>query len=138
MQIKNRPYSSREPTAYRITVNTSSFQASNSSLKERNHKEYVPKYWKRFKMDQKHIVPSSEDRLSELRTKQIDRIIDMQKIRSLLYDKKRKVDDKYFEYDQKNPNQHSNVYQANFLARINEIAIERNIRPEDEGFDEFS
>lgn len=42
-------------------------------------------------MDRKKIVPSREDRLSRLTTKQIDRIIDMEKIRSLLYDKKRRV-----------------------------------------------
>lgn len=33
---------------------------------------------------------------------------------------------------------HANVYQANFLAKINQIAIKRNIRHEDlEGFDEL-
>lgn len=33
---------------------------------------------------------------------------------------------------------HANVYQANFLAKINQIAIKRNIRHEDlEGFDEI-
>jgi len=47
-------------------------------------------------MDQKKISESREDRLSQLTTTQIDRIIDMEKIRSLLYDKKRKIKDKYF------------------------------------------
>ena len=88
-------------------------------------------------MDQKHIVPSKQDRLSQLTTTQIDRIIDMEKIRSLLYDKKRKISDKYFEYDQSNTNVHSNVYQANFLARINEIALKRNIQYQSQGFDNF-
>ena len=41
-------------------------------------------------MDQKRVGPSCEDRLSELTTSQIDRIIDMEKIRSILYDKKKK------------------------------------------------
>ena len=63
-------------------------------------------------MDQKKIVPNKEDRLSKLSTQQIDRIIDMEKIRSLLYDKKRKVKERYFEYQQKDPNTHSNVYRA--------------------------
>jgi hypothetical protein len=86
-------------------------------------------------MDQKKISSSREDRLSQLTTTQIDRIIDMEKIRSLLYDKKRKIKDKYFEYDQLDSNIHSNVYQANFLAKINDIAIKRNIKHESSGFD---
>ncbi len=84
------------------------------------------------------ILESGEDRLSELTTGQIDRIIDMEKIKSLLYDRKRKVQEAYFDYDQTNPSAHQNIYQANFLAKINEIAIKRNIRHEDlEGFDEL-
>jgi hypothetical protein len=47
-------------------------------------------------MDQKHIKPSCEDRLSELTTGQIDRIIDMEKIRTLLYDKKVKAKEVFF------------------------------------------
>lgn len=71
-------------------------------------------------MDQKSIVASKEDRLSKLTTKQIDRIIDMEKIKSLLYDKKRKVKEQYFAYNQlNNPNVHSNIYKANFLAKVN-------------------
>ena len=88
-------------------------------------------------MDQKKISESREDRLSQLTTTQIDRIIDMEKIRSLLYDKKRKIKDKYFYYDQLDSTTHSNIYQANFLSRINEIAIKRNIKHESSGFDEF-
>lgn len=61
----------------------------------------------------------------------------MEKIRSLLYDKKRKIQDKYFDYDHCDTNVHSNIYQANFLAKINEIAIKRNIKHESTGFDEF-
>jgi hypothetical protein len=49
-------------------------------------------------MDQKTILPSKEDRLSQLTTKQIDRIIDMQKIRSLLYNKKRKLNDQFIQF----------------------------------------
>lgn len=41
-------------------------------------------------MDQKTIRPSCEDRLSELTTSQIDRIIDMEKIRSFLNSRKKK------------------------------------------------
>jgi hypothetical protein len=70
-------------------------------------------------MDQKVILDSGEDRLSELTTGQIDRIIDMEKIKSLLYDRKRKVQDAYFEFDEANPCVHQNIYQANFLAKIN-------------------
>jgi hypothetical protein len=47
-------------------------------------------------MDQKHVNPSCEDRLSELTTGQIDRIIDMEKIRTLLNDKKVKAKEVYF------------------------------------------
>ncbi|MFM7857032.1 MAG: hypothetical protein ACKO96_35190, partial [Flammeovirgaceae bacterium] len=77
-----------------------------------------------------------EDRLSQLTTKQIDRIIDMQRIRCQLYNKKRKLNDQYINFEPTNPNHHSNIYQANFLATVNEIAIQRNIRHEtSEGFD---
>lgn len=61
----------------------------------------------------------------------------MEKIRSILYDKKRQVTEHYFQYDGSNPNIHSNIYQANFLARINEIAIKRNIRPESEASEDL-
>lgn len=88
-------------------------------------------------MDQKRISPSCEDRLSELTTGQIDRIIDMERIRTLLHDKKRKAQEVFIEY-QARPNSHPHVYQANFLAKINAIAIRRNIRHEkSEGFDEY-
>jgi hypothetical protein len=39
-------------------------------------------------MDQKVIKPNEEDRLSKLTIKQIDRIIDMEKIKYALKDKK--------------------------------------------------
>jgi len=78
-------------------------------------------------MDQKHIIPSCEDRLSELTTQQIDRIIDMEKIKSVLYDKKNDTKEIYFEYDSDNPNIHPNVFQANFIAKINALAIKRNL-----------
>jgi hypothetical protein len=80
-------------------------------------------------MDQKRISPSCEDRLSELTTGQIDRIIDMERIRTILHDKKRKKEEVYFNYQQQ-PHTHPNVYEANFLAKINAIAIRRNIRHE--------
>lgn len=90
-------------------------------------------------MDQKVIRPSCEDRLSELTTSQIDRIIDMEKIKSVLHDKKKKAKETYFTFTPKNINTHANVYQANFLAKINQIAIRRNIRHEAfEGFMENS
>ena len=89
-------------------------------------------------MDQKRIGPSCEDRLSELTTNQIDRIIDMQKIRSVLNDKKRKEKEIFFQFKTSNPNRHPHIYEANFLAKINAIAIRRNIRHEtSQGFDEY-
>jgi hypothetical protein len=48
-------------------------------------------FWTKCGMDQKRISPSCEDRLSELTTGQIDRIIDMERIRTLLNDKKHKA-----------------------------------------------
>jgi hypothetical protein len=120
-----------------VTINTSAFQYKKPALKERTQEKYLPVYWQRCRMDQKKITPSREDRLSQLTTTQIDRIIDMEKIRGLLYDKKRRIRDTYFEYDQADPNAHSNVYQANFLAKINDIAIRRNVHAEVSGFDEF-
>lgn len=109
----------RQVPAYKINVNISDFQYRKSSLKEKLQKEYIPYYWEKCRMNQKVILASGEDRLSELTTGQIDRIIDMEKIKSLLYDRKRKVKDAYFHFDDHNPNMHPNVYQANFLARIN-------------------
>jgi hypothetical protein len=100
--------------------------------------EYLPEYWEKFGLDQKHIVPSCEDRLSELTTRQIDRIIDMERIQSCLYEKKRKTEEVHFQFVRDAPNLHPNVYQANFLAKINAIAIRRDIRKETlEGFDEY-
>lgn len=89
-------------------------------------------------MDQKTIHPSCEDRLSELTTRQIDRIIDMEKIRSVLNDKKAKISETFFNFEEKDKRKHSNIFQANFLAKINQIAINRNIRHEkSEAFDEY-
>jgi len=78
-------------------------------------------------MDQKKIIPSCEDRLSELTTSQIDRIIDNEKLQNLLYSKKNKIPPIEFAHDKSNPNTHVNIYQANFLAKINELAIKRDI-----------
>jgi hypothetical protein len=63
--------------AYRVTINTLSFGHSQSSAKEKAQKELIPHYWNKFHMDRKRIIPSREDRLSRLTTRQIDRIIDM-------------------------------------------------------------
>jgi hypothetical protein len=119
-----------EIPAYAIRINTSSFGLKGSFLKEKMKQEYLPQYWEKCRMDQKHINPSCEDRLSELTTGQIDRIIDMEKIRTLLNDKKVKAKEVYFDYDVTNPNTHPHIYEANFLAKINAIAIKRNIRHE--------
>jgi hypothetical protein len=43
-------------------------------------------------MDQKHVAASCEDRLSELTIRQIDRIIDMERIKSSISDKKHRVE----------------------------------------------
>jgi hypothetical protein len=124
--------------AYKICLNTSGFQWRKSSLKEQLQRQYLPHYWRKCGMDQKAVRASGEDRLSELTTGQIDRIIDMEKIKSLLYDRKRRVQEAYFHFDDSHPNLHQNIYQANFLAKVNQIAIDRNIRHEDlEGFDEL-
>lgn len=125
--------------AYLIKINTSAFHYKKPSLLQRTREEHLPRYWAKLGMDQKVIGPSCEDRLSELTTSQIDRIIDMEKIRSVLNDKKRKAKETYFSFTPKNSNSHANVYQANFLAKINQIAIRRNIRHEAfEGFLESS
>ena len=78
-------------------------------------------------MDQKRIIPSCEDRLSELTTTQIDMIIDNEKMQNLLYSNKQKIPPISFHHDKSKPNTHSNIYQANFIAKINEIAIKRQI-----------
>ena len=79
-------------------------------------------------MDQKRISPSSEDRLSQLTTTQIDRLIDLQKIHTSLSNKKKKMKQQFFNFKPKTMNSHPNTYQACFLAKINQIAIKRNIR----------
>lgn len=63
-------------------------------------------------------------------TRQIDRIIDMERIRCLLQDKKAKKGITYFQLDKQGNGFHANVYEAKFIAKINQIAIERNIRHE--------
>lgn len=126
--INNNSTFAQRVQAYTVKINTTAFNFHQPCLKEKTQKEYLPIYWKKIGMDQKKVSPSCEDRLSELTTGQIDRIIDMEKIRSLLYDKKQKSKELYFEYDANLPNTHPNVYQANFLAKINSIAIKRNIR----------
>jgi hypothetical protein len=75
---------------YRVKINTSAFQYNKPPLLQKIQDEYLPRYWELMHMDQKRVGPSCEDRLSELTTSQIDRIIDMEKIRSILYDKKKK------------------------------------------------
>lgn len=114
--------------AYLVKINTSCFGSRQPFLKEKTQKQYLPQYWEKCRMDQKRINPSCEDRLSELTTGQIDRIIDMEKIRTLLNDKKLKAQEVFFDYDSSSPNKHPHVYEANFLAKINAIAIKRNIR----------
>lgn len=124
--------------AYSVKIKTSCFGARQPFLKEKTQKEYLRQYWQKCRMDQKRISPSCEDRLSELTTGQIDRIIDMERIRTLLNDKKLKAREVTFEYDCSRADQHPHVYEANFLAKINAIAIRRNIRHEkSEGFDEY-
>ena len=55
----------------------------------------------------------------------------MEKIRALLYDKKQKVPENYFDGSEEGSlNRHNNVYQANFLAKVNDIAIRRGIKQE--------
>lgn len=121
-----------------MAINTGVFESGKGSLKERMQEEYLPEYWQKFGLDQKHIVPSCEDRLSELTTRQIDRIIDMERIQSSLYEKKRRTEEVHFQFVRERPDLHPNVYQANFLAKINAIAIRRDIRKETlEGFDEY-
>lgn len=105
----NKVTTTEIPT-YSIRINTSAFKYKQSFLKEKMQKEYLPQYWEKCRMDQKHINPSCEDRLSELTTGQIDRIIDMEKIRTLLNDKKLKAKDVYFEYDTTKPNTHPHIY----------------------------
>jgi hypothetical protein len=71
-----------------LAVYTKPFRCKSLPIKERIKREYLPKYWRKLKMDQKVIKPNEEDRLSKLTVKQIDRIIDMEKIKYALKDKK--------------------------------------------------
>ena len=68
--------------AYLIKINTSAFKYKKPPLLQKTQDQHLSKYWFKMGMDQKIIRPSCEDRLSELTTSQIDRIIDMEKIRS--------------------------------------------------------
>ena len=78
-------------------------------------------------MDQKIIKPNEEDRLSKLTIKQIDRIIDMEKIKYVLSGKKRGHQELYLDKYVAGENKHPNVYRANFLSKINKIAIQRGL-----------
>ena len=116
--------------AYLVKINSTAFHPKKCNLMQRTKLEVIPKYWRQLQMDQKRISPSCEDRLSELTTNQIDRIIDMEKIQSSLQAKKKKEEEVFFTFKPKNQNSHPNTYQACFLAKINQIAIKRNIRHE--------
>lgn len=85
--------------------------------------EYMPKYYKKLKLENKKVLNPSEDRLSELTTKQIDRLIEMEKIKSLLNDNKKGIRPTHINFIEDGRNRHPNVYQPNFLAKINRIAI---------------
>ncbi len=76
--------------SFRVDISTSSFKYKQSPIKERCQSKYIPEYWRKLSLDQKTISPCCEDRLSELTTKQIDRIIDMEKIKNILNDNKNK------------------------------------------------
>lgn len=91
-------------------------------------KEYIPKYREKLNLGDKQILEPSEDRLSELTTKQIDRLIEMEKIKNLLSTNKKGLKPTYIQYKDWKPNQHPNVYQPNFIAKINKIALERDIK----------
>lgn len=60
-----------------IKINTRAFRSKGYSMFQRTKEEYLPKYWEKMRMDQKRISPSGEDRLTQLTTNQIDRIIAM-------------------------------------------------------------
>lgn len=48
-----------------------------SPLKKKICAEYLPKYYRKLKLSNKKVMSPSEDRLTELTTKQIDRLIEM-------------------------------------------------------------
>ena len=52
----------------------------------------------------------------------------MEKIKSLLKNNKRGIRPIHIKIDDSSSNKHSNVYQSNFLAKINRIALERDIQ----------
>ncbi len=52
----------------------------------------------------------------------------MEKIKSLLNDNKKGIRPTHINFVENNQNKHPNVYQPNFMAKINRIAVERNIR----------
>jgi hypothetical protein len=108
---QNNPSLLKQVPAYRVKINTSAFQYKKPALLQKIQDEYLPKYWELMHMDQKQVGPSCEDRLSELTTNQIDRIIDMEKIRCILNDKKQKKKETFYELTtNKTPNRHSHIY----------------------------
>lgn len=54
---------------------SSTINEKGSPVKKRICAEYLPKYHKKLKLSNKKVLDPSEDRLSELTTKQIDRLI---------------------------------------------------------------
>ena len=52
----------------------------------------------------------------------------MEKIKNLLSTNKKGLKPTYIQYKDWKPNQHPNVYQPNFIAKINKIALDRDIK----------
>lgn len=111
--------------------------SKDTACRKRIQDEYLPKYRKKLNLERKAILPPSEDRLSELTIKQIDRLIEMEKIKDLLHDNKKGIRPTHICSLEKYAHRHPNVYQPNFLAKINRIALQRDIRRlRSEEFDE--
>ena len=72
-----------------LHINSKSLASKVSPIKQKIEKDYIHKCLNSMK--HQHRSEPSEDRLSELTTKQIDRLIEMEKIKTLLKNNKRGV-----------------------------------------------
>ena len=67
-----------------IRIKFDSLNNKQSAYRDRIKQRYLPHYVKKMKYSNKKIMHPSEDRLAELTTQQIDRIIHIEKIKEHL------------------------------------------------------
>lgn len=62
--------------AHSLTI-SNTLNEKGSPIKRKIIAQYMPKFQKKLKLSNKKVLSASQDRLSQLTTKQIDRLIEM-------------------------------------------------------------